>query len=200
MLYLFISTPNRNVYNMKINPTTGLLNNVPFIESPNYDERPVGTVTDLLVIHNISLPPNEFFGDWIVDFFCNRLDINAHPYFATIAHLQVSAHALLRRDGSLIQLVSFNKRAWHAGVSQFAGRTQCNDFSIGIEVEGADDVPYTPIQYQQLARLTRAILQVYPGINEQRIVGHCDIAPERKTDTGSAFDWQHYFHLVNTRL
>ncbi len=164
-------------------------------KSPNFDNRTSDEVS-LLVIHNISLPPNKFGGDWISDFFLNQLDISADPAFQEIATLQVSAHFLIRREGQIIQFVALNKRAWHAGVSSFKGREACNDYSIGIELEGTDEIPYTPIQYQQLAVLTQQIMTLYPEIIPQRIVGHCDIAPQRKTDPGQSFDWTHYFTLL----
>ncbi|WP_371188174.1 1,6-anhydro-N-acetylmuramyl-L-alanine amidase AmpD [Thalassotalea maritima] len=161
------------------------------IASPHYDQRETNDIS-LLVIHNISLPPGEFGGDYISDLFLGRLDPNAHPYFEDIYQLRVSAHCLIRRDGAIIQYVPFNKRAWHAGVSQFDGRDKCNDFSIGIELEGSDDVPYTEAQYQTLKWLTKAIKSEYPGITKQRVTGHCHIAPGRKTDPGESFDWQRY--------
>jgi AmpD protein len=157
--------------------------------SPNWDERPPGTVIDLLVIHGISLPPGDFGGPWIEALFHNRLDPEAHPYFATIAALRVSAHLLIRRDGELIQLVDLARRAWHAGPSCFEGRERCNDFSIGIELEGADGVPYTDAQYAVLAKAIKAVKARCPAISPARIVGHSDIAPGRKTDPGPAFDW-----------
>lgn len=175
----------------------GLLPDVLFHNSPNCDERPVNTCIDLLVIHNISLPPKYYGGTAIDELFTNRLDYSAHPYFQTLIDLKVSAHILIRRDGQIIQYVPFNKRAWHAGISSFGGRTQCNNFSIGIELEGADDVPYTNEQYQQLAQLSALLLKHYPDITHDRIVGHSDIAPGRKTDPGSSFDWTLYFKLLN---
>lgn len=164
--------------------------------SPNCDERPPGTTIDLLVIHNISLPPGEFGGSWIDDLFCNCLDPKAHPYFQEIAGARVSAHLLIRRDGKLIQYVPLEKRAWHAGRSEFAGRGACNDFSIGIELEGTDETPYSRAQYETLAQVTRQIMQEYPAITPERITGHSDIAPGRKSDPGPAFDWQHFRHLL----
>lgn len=158
------------------------------VPSPNCDERPEGPV-DLLVVHGISLPPGEFGGPWIEALFQNRLDPSGHPYFAAIAGLRVSAHALIRRDGGVVQFVPFHRRAWHAGESRFCGRRQCNDFSVGIELEGADDVPYADVQYDRLARLAESLMRHYPGITPDRIVGHSDIAPGRKTDPGPAFDW-----------
>jgi AmpD protein len=164
--------------------------------SPNYDARPAGTVVDLLVIHNISLPPGEFGGPWIDDLFLARLDPEAHPYFRAVAGALVSAHLLIRRDGRVIQYVPFGQRAWHAGVSCFAGRARCNDFSIGIELEGADDRPFAPSQYQTLAEVTRALMTYYPGIRPDRIAGHSDIAPGRKTDPGPHFDWDRFRTLL----
>jgi AmpD protein len=163
------------------------------IRSPNCDERPEGTVVDLLVIHNISLPPGVFEGDAIVQLFTNRLDPAAHPYFATIAQLKVSSHFLIRRDGELLQFVPCAQRAWHAGVSRWQGRDRCNDFSIGVELEGTDDLPYTVAQYTLLARLTRAIGRRYPIAS---MAGHSEIAPGRKTDPGPAFDWTRFRRLV----
>lgn len=160
--------------------------------SPNQDARPAHSPIDLLVIHNISLPPGEFGGPWIEDLFLNRLAPEAHPYFATIATLRVSAHLLIRRDGALVQYVPFERRAWHAGVSVFQGRAHCNDFAIGIELEGTDDCPFTAAQYRALIDSTRAIQVRYPAITAERIAGHSDIAPGRKSDPGPAFDWEYY--------
>lgn len=146
----------------------------------------------LLVVHNISLPPAKFGGPYITDLFLGNLDANADPYFKEIAHLKVSAHCLIRRSGDVIQYVSFNDKAWHAGVSEFEKRQQCNDFSIGIELEGTDDIPYTEEQYQLLALLVKKLQASYPLISHNNIVGHCDIASGRKTDPGPSFNW-HYF-------
>jgi AmpD protein len=157
--------------------------------SPNHDDRPANTEVSLLVIHNISLPPEQFGGPWIEDFFCNRLDPNAHPYFREIHRLQVSAHLLIRRDGELVQFVPFDQRAWHAGQSCFAGQEKCNDFSIGIELEGSDTQDFTAAQYDSLIEVTHLLQQRYPAIKTERIAGHSDIAPERKTDPGPHFDW-----------
>lgn len=159
------------------------------VPSPNHNERPTGEVIDLVVVHNISLPPGQFGGPYIDAFFQNRLAIDEHPFFDEIKHLQVSAHFLIRRDGALHQYVPCNKRAWHAGQSQWCGREMCNDFSIGIELEGTDDVPFTQAQYAQLSALIRLLKREYPHISNQRIVGHSDIAPGRKTDPGPCFDW-----------
>jgi AmpD protein len=166
------------------------------IPSPNHDARPAGTHVTLVVIHGISLPPGEFGGDAIVRLFTNRLDAAAHPYYASIANLHVSSHFLVRRDGRLLQFVSCNERAWHAGVSRFRGRAHCNDFSIGIELEGTDDLPYEAGQYAMLARLLRALGRRYPI---QHVTGHSTIAPERKTDPGPAFDWPRLRRLTAPR-
>ncbi|NWN90848.1 1,6-anhydro-N-acetylmuramyl-L-alanine amidase AmpD [Marinobacter adhaerens] len=171
---------------------TGRLATARWVPSPNYGPRPQGAPISLLVVHSISLPPRQFGGPYIEDFFSNRLNPDEHPYFATIADLRVSAHALIRRDGSLIQFVSLLDRAWHAGRSCFDGTEECNDFSIGIELEGADDIPYTPEQYYALAELASVITSAWPEITHDRITGHCDIAPGRKTDPGPAFDWPHF--------
>lgn len=160
--------------------------------SPHCNERAEGEVVSLLVVHNISLPPGEFGGPYIDDLFCGRLQPNIHPYFADIYQLQVSAHCLIRRDGEVVQYVPFSQRAWHAGVSSFEGRAQCNDYSVGIELEGTDTLAYTPIQYQQLALITRWLQRRFPAITDARITGHSDIAPQRKTDPGTAFDWAYF--------
>lgn len=167
--------------------------------SPNCDERPPGTTIDLLVIHGISLPPAQFGGPHVIDLFQNRLDTSAHPYFATLDGLRVSSHVLMRRDGSVVQFVPFDRRAWHAGVSRFDGRERCNDFSIGIELEGADDIAYTAAQYAGLASLASALMSTYPAITARRITGHSDIAPGRKTDPGPAFDWLYFRTLLRDR-
>jgi len=160
--------------------------------SPNADDRPPGCAVDLLVIHNISLPPGHFGGGYIRDLFLNRLDPTAHPYFAEIANLEVSAHLLVRRDGSVLQFVALDRRAWHAGLSSFCGRDRCNDFSIGIELEGSDDTPFSDAQYAALTDLTDRIQTLFPAITAERIAGHADIAPGRKTDPGPHFDWARY--------
>lgn len=167
-----------------------------WVPSPNFGPRPEGAPISLLVVHNISLPPGQFGGSEIEDFFCNRLDPAAHPYFETIASMQVSAHALVRRDGSVVQFVSCLDRAWHAGRSCFDGQEECNDFSIGIELEGADDIPYTPEQYRTLTELARLTMMAWPEISVERITGHSDIAPGRKTDPGPAFDWSYFAQLL----
>ena len=159
------------------------------LPSPNCDARPPGTEIDLLIIHNISLPPGCFGGDAIDCFFTNRLDVDADPYYKEICDMRVSAHLLVRRDGTIVQYVPFTQRAWHAGVSCFEGRQGCNDYSIGIELEGTDELAYEDIQYQVLQQLIKVLCQSYPGIREGRIVGHSDVAAGRKTDPGPAFDW-----------
>ena len=162
------------------------------VASPNCDARPEGETVSLLVIHNISLPPGEFGGPHIDRLFTNSLDPEEHPFFREIRDLRVSSHLLIRRDGELVQYVPLGARAWHAGVSSFEGRERCNDFAIGIELEGADDRPYTDVQYERLAEVSDAIIRAYPAITPERIAGHGDIAPERKTDPGPAFDWSRY--------
>jgi len=166
-----------------------------FIASPNADERPGGTPVELIVVHAISLPPNRFGGPYIEALFTNRLDADAHPYFRSIAGLRVSAHFLVRRNGELIQFVECSRRAWHAGVSSWRGRERCNDFSIGIELEGGDARPFAPSQYHVLARLVDRICARYP-IGD--IVGHSDIAPGRKTDPGPHFDWLRFHRLLSS--
>jgi AmpD protein len=156
------------------------------VPSPNCDERPPGTPVDLLIVHGISLPPGVFHGDAVERLFTNRLDAADHPSFASIAGLRVSAHFLVRRDGRLVQFVPCERRAWHAGASSWRGRERCNDFSIGVELEGTDTRPYTARQYARLARLIRAVRGHYP-IGD--VVAHSDVAPGRKTDPGPAFDW-----------
>lgn len=157
--------------------------------SPNFDARPEGTEIDLLVIHNISLPPGQFGGPYIADLFANCLDYEADPYFDQLRSLRVSAHFLIRRDGAVMQFVSAHERAWHAGISSFCGRERCNDFSIGIELEGTDFIPYTALQYTALAALTRSLQQQY---RLTHVAGHEHIAPGRKTDPGPFFDWNAY--------
>ncbi len=174
---------------MKIH--NGWLNNVTHIPSPHYDERPENITPSLLVIHNISLPPNQFGGPYINQLFTGTLDPNEHPFFDEIRNLRVSAHCLIRRDGEIIQYVPFHLRAWHAGQSVYQGKEKCNDFSIGIELEGSDFEPFTEAQYQALAKLTQLLIKQYPLI-EHNIIGHSDIAPNRKTDPGPYFDWQYY--------
>ncbi len=159
------------------------------IASPNFDDRANISDISLLVIHCISLPAGEFGSDTINQLFCNTLNPDEHPYFKEIYQLKVSAHLLIRRTGEIIQYVPFDKRAWHAGVSCYQGREKCNDFSIGIELEGTEFVPYTDVQYEQLNVVIAMLLKNYPTLSRQRITGHSDIAPERKTDPGVSFDW-----------
>jgi N-acetyl-anhydromuramoyl-L-alanine amidase len=168
---------------------TGLLQPVTYLPSPHCDERPQNTVIDMVVVHSISLPPGQFATGAIEQFFCNKLDIAQDPYYASIAMLTVSAHLLIKRTGVLTQFVPFTKRAWHAGDSSFCGKTHCNDFSIGIELEGTEDIPYEQCQYKQLSQVVRLLMRAYPAITLDRLVGHMDIAPGRKTDPGQIFDW-----------
>jgi N-acetyl-anhydromuramoyl-L-alanine amidase len=174
---------------LQVHVPTGLLLGVRQVFSPHLDARPAGVGADLVVMHGISLPPNEFGGPWIEQLFTGRLPAEQHPYFASIQGMRVSAHVVVRRDGEIVQFVPFHHRAWHAGVSQYEGRDACNDFSIGIEMEGGDEIPYEAAQYEQAGRVLRALFQAYPVLNAARVVGHSDIAPGRKTDPGPAFDW-----------
>jgi AmpD protein len=167
------------------------------VPSPNCDARPGGPAIELLVVHSISLPPGQFAGDGVIEFFTNRLDPSAHPYYREIAGMQVSSHFFIRRSGELIQFVACSERAWHAGQSQWRGRSRCNDFSVGVELEGTDDAPFTDTQYECLARLTRALRVAYPIID---CVGHADIAhpPGRKTDPGPHFDWTRFRAMLES--
>ncbi len=174
---------------MQINTETGLIKNALYTASPNVDDRPADADIDLIVVHSISLPPGEYGGPWIEKLFTNQLPAEVHPYFAEIYQMKVSAHVLIRRDGTVQQFVPFHQRAWHAGQSCYQGRETCNDFSIGIELEGSDDSPFEAIQYQQLAALIEALNADYPHISKTRLAGHSDIAPGRKTDPGTGFDW-----------
>lgn len=177
----------------------GWIRGVKRVPSPHFDERPEGEEPSLLVVHNISLPPGEFGGPYIDQLFTGTLQAEEHPFFAEIQHLRVSAHCLIRRDGQIVQYVPFDKRAWHAGVSSFEGRERCNDFSIGIELEGTDTLPFTGAQYQALTAISVLLLRHYP-ITPQRITGHSDIAPGRKTDPGPAFCWEAYQRQLNNCL
>ncbi len=181
---------------MYLDINTGLIAALEYIPSPNNDKRPNADDIDTLVIHAISLPPNQFGGDYIQQLFANCLDPEVHPYFAEIHHLRVSAHFLVRRDGQILQFVPTTKRAWHAGDSCFQGRKVVNDYSIGIELEGCDDRPFSDTQYDQLSLLTCLVTEAYPAITLDRIVGHCDISPGRKTDPGPCFDWLRYKKLL----
>jgi len=162
------------------------------LDSPNCDARPSGVEIELLVIHSISLPPGQFGTGCPAQLFCNELDCDSHPYFDQLRDLRVSAHLLIDRYGSATQFVPFDRRAWHAGKSHFQGRTCCNDFSIGIELEGCDDKPFTDGQYEVLSTISGLLLSNYPALNVDRILGHSDIAPGRKTDPGPHFDWSRY--------
>jgi N-acetyl-anhydromuramoyl-L-alanine amidase len=172
-----------------VDTASGLVQPARQVASPNHDERPGGIVPELIVVHGISLPPDEYGGPWIDHLFTNTLPPEAHPYFATVAALKVSSHMLIRRDGELVQYVPFHLRAWHAGASSYHGRERCNDFSIGIELEGSDELAYDPAQYRALSAAIRALCRAYSSLSLERIVGHSDIAPGRKTDPGPAFDW-----------
>lgn len=174
---------------MRVDPASHLIAGVNFTASPNANERPQGCPPSVIVLHNISLPPGEFGGPGIEQLFTNQLNPDAHPDYASIAEQRVSAHVLIRRDGSIVQFVPFHRRAWHAGVSSYDGRENCNDFSIGIELEGTDALPYESAQYRVLTTLIDALRIAYPSLSKQRIVGHSEIAPDRKTDPGDAFDW-----------
>ncbi|HET9865217.1 MAG TPA: 1,6-anhydro-N-acetylmuramyl-L-alanine amidase AmpD [Steroidobacteraceae bacterium] len=174
---------------MRVDVATGLLVGVKQVLSPYFDERPPGVAPDLIVLHGISLPPGEFGGPWIARLFTGNLPADAHPEFPERATLRVSAHLLIRRDGQVVQFVSFNDRAWHAGKSAWQGREACNDYSIGIECEGTDELPYEAAQYASLRVLLPMLQSAYPAITRERIVGHSDVAPGRKTDPGPSFDW-----------
>jgi N-acetyl-anhydromuramoyl-L-alanine amidase len=174
---------------MRVDVKTGLLVGIKQVLSPFFDARPSGVVPDLIVLHGISLPPGEFGGPWIARLFTGNLPAEAHPEFREPAALRVSAHLLIARDGEPVQFVSMNDRAWHAGRSVWQGREACNDYSIGIECEGTDETPYEPAQYATLRKLLPVLLEAYPAITRERVVGHSDVAPGRKTDPGASFDW-----------
>ena len=174
---------------LQIDVKTGLALAVRQVLTHHYDARPAGTTPDLIIVHGISLPPAQFGGPWIDRLFTGSLPPEVHPFFAALAIGRVSAHALIRRDGQIVQYVPFGERAWHAGRSEYRGRAACNDFSIGIEVEGTDDMPYEAAQYDSLAALIRALLATYPTLSREHVVGHSDVAPGRKTDPGASFDW-----------
>lgn len=175
-----------------VDPRTGWMQPARQVVSPNRDERPGGALPELILVHGISLPPDEYGGPWIDRLFTNTLPPNApevHPFFATVMALEVSSHLLIRRDGEYVQYVPFHLRAWHAGQSSYCGRERCNDFSIGIELEGSDELPYEPAQYRALSTAVHALCRAYPSLSPERIAGHSDVAPGRKTDPGPAFDW-----------
>jgi AmpD protein len=179
----------RHMDDLKLDPATGLVPGARYVMSPNCDERPGGAMPEVLVIHAISLPPEQFGGPEIEQLFCNVLDHEAHPYFDGIRDIEVSAHFLIRRDGELVQFVPTHLRAWHAGQSCCEGRSRVNDFSIGIELEGSDNMPFEDEQYMVLAQLVCAMMSAYPAITPRRLYGHADISPGRKTDPGPYFDW-----------
>ena len=174
----------------------GWLQSVEVIKSPNFDSRPENISIKLVVVHGISLPPGEYGGGHIQNFFCNQLDPGIHEYFESICDMTVSAHCLIERDGKIVQFVSFQDRAWHAGESTWRGQQSCNDFSVGIELEGCDDDAYTDSQYESLANLIAGLRARFPEISHDAIIGHSDIAPKRKTDPGPAFDWEKLKQLV----
>lgn len=181
---------------MRINTHTGLLEEATYHASPNHHERPEPGRINLLVIHNISLPAGEFGTDYVRQLFMNQINCNEHPSFEELRGKKLSAHMFINREGELHQFVPFHLRAYHAGRSSFQGEIECNDYSIGIELEGTDNTPYTQAQYESLGQLTRALMSAYPGITPERITGHEHIAPGRKTDPGPAFDWNAYFALL----
>jgi N-acetyl-anhydromuramoyl-L-alanine amidase len=181
---------------LEVDLASGLMRGATQIASPNCDARPAGTDAELIVVHGISLPPGEFGGPWIERLFTNTLPLDLHPYFAEIGDLRVSSHLLVARDGSLTQFVKFTDRAWHAGQSSYLGRQACNDFSIGIELEGVDEIAYSAEQYAALAQAVAALCDAYPRLSPDRLVGHSDISPGRKTDPGPAFDWARAKSLI----
>lgn len=182
---------------LKLDPTGDWFDDARRVLSPNFDARPPDCGIDLIVVHGISLPPGEYGGSHIEQLFCNRLDPCAHDCFPTIADLKVSAHVLIRRDGALVQFVALSNRAWHAGESCFGDRVRCNDFSIGIELEGTDCSPYEAAQYERLGDVCRTLMRRWPAIGPDRIVGHSDVAPRRKTDPGPSFDWRRLRNLLD---
>ncbi|MDC0873124.1 1,6-anhydro-N-acetylmuramyl-L-alanine amidase AmpD [Gammaproteobacteria bacterium] len=175
-----------------INIKDNLIEGVTFHSSPNFDSRPKDTDISLIVIHSISLPPGKYGGNEIKDFFLNELDTSNHEYFESIKNLKVSSHIVIKRTGEILQFVPFNKRAWHAGISSYLGKENCNDYSIGIELEGTDDSEFTDEQYNSLINLTSSLIRSYPNLSEDRLVGHSDIAPGRKSDPGIFFDWKRF--------
>jgi N-acetyl-anhydromuramoyl-L-alanine amidase len=174
---------------LRVDLKTGLLGGARQVASPNFDSRPAGVEADLIVVHGISLPPGEFGGPWIDRLFTNSLPAEVHPYFTEVCSMRVSSHLVVKRDGAVTQYVKFTERAWHAGKSIYQGREACNDFSVGVELEGTDTLPYEAAQYGALAKIVAALCAAYPRLSPQRIVGHSDVAPGRKTDPGPAFDW-----------
>jgi len=190
-------TQSSRLQSFKLN--NGWLDGAVHIPSPNFDQRPEGMTVNLMVIHAISLPAGCYGGDDIADLFTNQLPADRHPDYVDLCDLKVSAHVLIRRDGSVIQFVGFDQRAWHAGESCFEGASHCNDFSVGIELEGCDHDVFDDVQYASLAILLHGLIQHYPGLSEERIVGHCDIAPLRKTDPGPHFEWQRLKALLASK-
>ena len=180
-----------------VSPGVGLLRPGTQSPSPNQDDRPARVEPELIIIHSISLPPGEFGGPHVRELFTNCLDWDAHPYFAELRGLKVSAHLLICRDGVVYQFVPFGRRAWHAGESTFRGRSCCNDFSIGIELEGENETPYTDEQYQHLVAVIQALCECYPELSARHIAGHCDVSPGRKSDPGPAFDWLRLYDGLN---
>lgn len=183
-----------------VNPETGLISPARQCLSPNRDTRPESATLDMVVIHGISLPPGQFGGGEIEALFLNTLNWDAHPYFGEIRGMQVSAHLLIRRDGELVQFVPFTERAWHAGESSFRGRACCNDFSVGIELEGEDETPYDDRQYAVLPAVLGAVTAAYPQITAREIAGHCDVSPGRKSDPGPAFDWPRLYDALEEHI
>ena len=183
---------------MQVDIESGLMRGARHVASPNYDARPPGIEADLIVVHGISMPPGEFGGPWIERLFTNTLPPDLHPYFAEVGELRVSSHLLVARDGGLTQFVKFTDRAWHAGQSSYNGRSACNDFSIGVELEGVDTLDYEAAQYGALADIVAALCEAYPRLSKERVVGHSDISPGRKTDPGPAFDWQRARRCIGT--
>lgn len=181
---------------MQVDIDSGLMLGARQIASPNYDTRPSGVEADLIVVHGISLPPGEFGGPWIDRLFTNTLPAEMHPYFAEVCSLRVSSHLVVQRDGAVTQYVKFTDRAWHAGMSIYQGREACNDFSVGVELEGTDTLEYEAVQYGALAEVVAALCAAYPQLSPQRMVGHSDISPGRKTDPGPAFDWPRARRLI----
>ena len=183
----------------KLERASGRVTPARFVPSPNCDPRPDSTAIEVLVIHAISLPPRCYGGDFIEQFFTNRLEVAAHPYFAKLREMKVSAHFLIRRSGELLQFVPLQMRAWHAGVSDFRGRQQVNDFSLGIELEGCDEEPFEPAQYDTLSNLALFLMECYPAIKPDHIIGHSEISPGRKTDPGPCFDWARLRRGISAR-
>ncbi len=183
-----------------VNPETGLISPARQCLSPNRDSRPEGATLDMVIVHGISLPPGQFGGGEIEALFLNTLDWDAHPYFDEIRGMQVSAHLLIGRDGELVQFVPFTERAWHAGESSFRGRACCNDFSVGIELEGEDETPYDERQYAVLSAVLKALTTAFPQITAREIAGHCDVSPGRKSDPGPAFDWPRLYDALEEHI